>query len=161
MRVVRNTPDQLVIAYRPWGWGLFTAMGTTVALGDTIYKLSQGNIQGLLNLLVIALLLLFAYLYVRQVWVVFDEPSHLIKIFETTLISRSRTTYRLDEISKAALATDKTPKTLTMTQIQLVIPEGERAGHHAITRFKELHKHNYANIAAVINAWLDSVRARS
>ena len=101
----------------------------------------------------------FAYIGVRPVRVIFDAPSKSVEIIETTLISRARVTFGLDEISKAVTITQKTPKNLTQTQLQLVIPEGESAGRRAITGFSETQ--DYAYIAKLINAWLDSVRARA
>ncbi len=159
MRLVRNIPDQLVIAYRPWGWALFTGGLGAILIFTTISELGQGNIQGIVYLLPVALMVGFAYIGVRPVRVIFDAPSKSVEIIETTLISRARVTFGLDEISKAVTITQKTPKNLTQTQLQLVIPEGESAGRRAITGFSETQ--DYAYIAKLINAWLDSVRARA
>lgn len=157
MRLVRNIPDQLVIAYRPWGWALSTGALGVISIITIITELSKGNIQGLVYLLPLALMVGFAYIGVRPVRVIFDAPSRSIEVIEATLISRSRTTYALDEISKAAVATQKTRKNLLQTQLYFDIPQGESAGCRALSGFSETQ--NYAYIADVINAWLDSARS--
>lgn len=159
MRLVRNTPDQLVIAYKPLVgmpvYGLVAAM----AIVYGIYQLSQGDIQGLISLAGVGGIALLAYLAVQPVRVVFDKPSRTVEIFAPTLIAPGRTTtYGLDEVSEAVMATRKTP---TQYQIQLVIPEGDGAGRHDITDSRELKKKSYTQIIDVINEWLEAACALS
>ena len=157
MRVIRNNPDQLVIAHSPWGYGLMLGGFAAVFSIVAINSLLAGNREGLIFVLPVGLCLLFFWVLVRPVRVIFDRPSQSVEIISAGLGNRTRVTHRLDEISRAALSTRRTAKGGSQRAINLQIKEGESAGYHPITA--HTGGSNHAQITGLINAWLAAARS--
>lgn len=151
MRLIRNLPDQLVIAHRPWFMALITGGFALIFANAAISSLVKGETEGLIFFAPVLLCALFFYLLVRPVRVVFDRPSNSVEVINTTLFSRSRITHRLDEIFHADLNIQRGQKA-AKTQIFLLIPTGESAGRHPITDF--YGGPNHGRIRNRINTWL-------
>lgn len=156
MRIIRNTPDQLVLAHSPWGFGVLIGGFAAIALISALDKLLSGDISGLIFLLPVALMALFFRILVNPVRVIFDRPSQSVEIIKTTLGGRRRVIHALDEITRAMLRKMKNSKGFTRSQMQLVIAGGESRGFHAISDMSGARSHY--PLTDLINAWLKAAR---
>ncbi|NNE79151.1 MAG: hypothetical protein HKN18_02665 [Silicimonas sp.] len=74
MKVVRNTPDQLIVADIPWMIGIFTVIFILIF---SYIGLSEGNLSGLFFALVgIAAGALAFVVFVRRTQVILDRPKN-------------------------------------------------------------------------------------
>ena len=152
MRVVRNTPDRLVLVHSPWGFAVLIGGFASVFSLAALNALLAGDRGGLIFLLPVALCVLFFWVLVRPVRVIFDRPSESVEIITTYLTRRERVAHQLDEISRATLSRIRTAKGGEQRAVNLVIAGGESAGYHPITAHTGGPDHG--NIVEVINTWL-------
>ena len=155
MRIIRNRPDQLVLAHRPIWLAVIIAGFAAIFLIATLTQLSQNNPAGLVYLLPVAFCGLMFFILIRPVRVIFDAPSQSVEIIRTTLLGRSRVTHSLAEVTRAKMWKWKTLNNPTQTQVFLLL-SGESAGPHPITPRSSHPSHAY--LIKTINRWLDSAR---
>jgi len=156
MRMIRNTPDQLVIAHSPWLYALMLGGFAAVFLITGFNAVLAGELNGLVFLVPVALCALFFRVLVNPVRVIFDRPSRSVEIIKTSLTGRTRVTHSLDEITLARLRKMKTSKGFTRSQMNLVIAGGQSGGWHPISDMSGARSHY--RLTDLINAWLKAAR---
>ena len=106
MKVIRNTPQQLIVANKPWLIGsalilfilLFVGAGLMVATEEPMFGIPFGLFGGGIGTVCFVA-------FVRRVQVIFDCPSNLITIRKQSLYAYSEETHPLSQLNKAVLET--------------------------------------------------------
>ncbi|MVO17730.1 hypothetical protein [Parasedimentitalea huanghaiensis] len=106
MKIVRNTPQQLIIANKPWLIGIalimfilaFVGAGLLVATEEPLFGIPFGLFGGGIGAVCFVA-------FVRRVQVIFDCSSNLITIRKQSLYAYSEETHPLSQLNKAVLET--------------------------------------------------------
>lgn len=106
MKVIRNTPQQLIVANKPWLIGsalilfilLFVGAGLMVATEEPMFGIPFGLFGGGIGAVCFVA-------FVRRVQVIFDCPSNLITIRTRSLYAYNEETFPLQKLHKAVLET--------------------------------------------------------
>ncbi|KAE9628983.1 hypothetical protein [Parasedimentitalea maritima] len=106
MKITRNTPQQLIIANKPWLIGIalilfilaFVGAGLLVATEEPLFGIPFGLFGGGIGAVCFVA-------FVRRVQVIFDCASNLITIRKQSLYAYSEETHPLSQLNKAVLET--------------------------------------------------------
>lgn len=161
MQVVRNTPQQLIIANRPWPLGagialfilVFAAAGLTIAGDAPWFGLLFGGTGVLLGAGAFCA-------FVRRTQVILDRGSGRILIRNRSVLGYSEEKLPLADLTGAELETTRsaTPDGRGSTLYRPVLMVG--AGPHPIVKSYTSTKGPQKLVDAV-NAWIERAKPRS
>ena len=154
MKVVRNTPDQLILRSVPWVLGVIFA--------GAILWMSAAGLNGLLTgdykFAIIMMLCgpvfmgLFFALFIRRDDLILDRSRNLLELRHATVLGRHKIQHKLQHLSKAMVQSSSTDNAKTH-RVALVLEGGMDVGVHPVT---EVYTSGYGATRAVdaINDWL-------
>ena len=165
MKVVCNTPEQLILRSVPWVLGIIFA---GAILGMSAVGMN-GLFTGDLKLAVIMFLCgpvfmgLFFAVFIRRDDLILDRSRNLLELRHATVLGRRKIRHELKHLSRAMVQTSNTDNGKTR-RVALELEGGMDAGVHPVT---EVYTSGYGATRAVdaINDWLsqdvDSVTPRA
>lgn len=154
MRVIRNTPEQLILANRPWLLGVMLILFILIFVGSGLAMILDGEWPGLIlaglggGIGVIA----FAA-FVRRVQVILDRTAGTVTLRRRSVFGYSQVVHRLSHLREAVLEATASSKGGTLYRPVLVLDGGMSAGRHPIVQ-------SYTNgsgpqrLTDAVNAWL-------
>jgi len=106
MKVIRNTPNQLVVSNKPWLIStvlflvilLFTSAGLKTATLEPLIGIPFGLFAGSISVVCLVV-------FVRHVQVIFDRSRGQITIHKRSLYASSKETHSLPQLRRAVLET--------------------------------------------------------
>jgi len=106
MKIIRNTPQQLIVANKPWLIGIalilfilaFVGAGLLTAIEEPMFGIPFALFGGGIGAACFVA-------FVRRVQVIFDCSSNLITIRKQSLYAYSEDTHPLSQLNKAVLET--------------------------------------------------------
>ena len=153
MKVLRNTPQQLIVEDRPWFFSLLLAamfLGMLVAVGSTMGE-GRYFLAAFVFLVSLAVFAPLAYFLVQRVQIVFDAPRNLLEIRRRTLRGYRVICHELSDFERAITETSRGDGSETH-RTTLILARGMSAGKHPMT--PAYSSGNGAHrITAAINDW--------
>ncbi len=135
MKVVRNTPQHLVLQSVPW---LFAVLFSCCLLGAIWFGLDalfsgdmQGTFWGLV--VIVPFLTFFLVIFVRRDEVILDRTADLLELRHSTFRGRTTVQHKLNHLTRAKLQSSRTSKGAVTYRIALVLDGGMDAGIHPVT----------------------------
>jgi hypothetical protein len=155
MKIVRNTPDQLILRSVPW---LIAIMLSGFLIGTVSFGLTGllgGNLQDAFwGLFAIPLFLaVFFAAFVRRDDVILDRSRDLLELRHSTLRGRTKIAHKLSHLTHAKLESSRTSKGARTYRIALVLEGGMDKGTHPATPVYTSGSGAKRGVDA-INAWL-------
>lgn len=155
MKIVHNTPDQLVLKSVPW---VFAILFSTVLLGAVAFGLNSlfaGKFMpAFWGLIGIPLFIsIFIVVFARRDDLILDRRHNLLELRHSTLRGRKRVQHKLEHLQKAELQSTYSRNNGTMYRLALVLNGGMDAGTHPVTPVYTGGKGPKRAVDA-INAWL-------
>ena len=164
MKVIRNTPDHLILNDTPWLIGImlagfvfvFVAIGLLVSTDNLLAGLGFGGMGALLGGACFAV-------FVRRTQVILNASDNSLKLQRQSVFGYQTVTHPLDDLSHAIVETSAPSRTgssggKATSRITLVFPAGMSAGNHPVTQVYTSGG-GAARGADAINTWLDARRA--
>jgi hypothetical protein len=154
MKIVRNSPDQLILRSVPWLLGIIFA--------GAILGMSAAGLNGLLtgDVKFAAIMLLcgpvfmglFFAIFIRRDDLILDRSRNLLELRHATVLGRHKVQHKLQYLSRAMVQTSNSDDGKTH-RVALVLQGGMDAGVHPVT---EVYTSGYGATRAVdaINDWL-------
>ncbi|OUS36763.1 hypothetical protein A9Q94_07825 [Rhodobacterales bacterium 56_14_T64] len=106
MKVARNTPQQLILANKPWLIGCALAAFIVLFVGAGLMVATEEPLPGFLFALFGGGIGAACFVaFVRRVQVIFDRDSNLISIRTRSVYAYTQDTYPLPQLRKAVLET--------------------------------------------------------
>jgi hypothetical protein len=156
MKIVRNTPEQLILRSTPWLLGVIFIV---VILG-----LTSISLNALLNgdlILAVSLFLfgpmfagLFFVLFIQRDDLILDRSRDLLELRHATVLERRKIQHKLRHLKEAIVQTSRSSDNGGPThRVALVLNGGMDAGTHPVT---EVYTSGCGaqRAAAAINDWL-------
>ena len=158
MKIVRNTPEQLIVEERPWFVGVMMVLFVLIFTAIALFLVSEGQMFGLVFLVGSALGVLGFVVFVRRVQVVFNLAEGWAEIRRKSVLGQKTVRHDLAEIASAGVQETR-GENGRLYRVALHIPEGPSKGWHPLTLD---HSSGRARkrAAQAINTWLESARAR-
>lgn len=153
MKVIRKTPNQLIVEERPWVIGILLVIAMLVPIGIGLAMLFDGAWLGLMVVLSAAFPLLFIFIFVRRVQVVFHRSEGWVEIRRQTLRDQTAVRHELSEIERASVQSSSTSDGADTHRIVLHIPKGQSKGIHPLTQYYASGSGSH-RVADAINDWL-------
>ena len=153
MKVVRHTPDQLIVANVPWLIGILISLFILVFAGAGLFMLSQGIGSGLVFLLGGGGLGLGAFAaFVRRVQVIFDRPGDSITIRRRSVFGYTQDRYPLSGLVRAELEETRSEGTRVFRPVLVL---GDRGGARRVpVVLSYTSTAGPQRIVDAVNAWL-------
>ena len=162
MKIVRNTPEQLIIRNAPWAIGIVLALAILAMSAASLYGLGQGDYKFAAIMFACGPVFtgLFFALFVRRDDLILDRSRNLLELRHATVRGRQKVRHDLTYLEKAVVQTQGARNRGSSTTAQgpthrvaIVLHGGMDAGTHPITPVYA--SGNAADLAAkAINAWL-------
>lgn len=154
MKVVRNTPDQLILKSTPWLFGLLLSAGILVSVSLGLSSIGRENwtdvFWGVIG--VPAFLALFMVIFVRRDDLILDRQQNIAELRHATFFGRKRIRHELAHLDRA-IVQQGTSRNSTTYRVAIILNGGMDAGTHPVTEVYA--SGNGARTAAdAINAWL-------
>ena len=155
MKVIYNTPEQLILRSRPW---LLAVVFGACILGSVAFGLNAlvagERGQALWGLIAIpAFLALFLVIFVRRDDVILDRSRDLLELRHSTLLGRRKVQHRLADLERAMVQSDNKSDDGPTYRVALVLHGGMDAGTHPVTPVYS-GGDGAKRAADAINAWL-------
>lgn len=159
MKVVRNTPDQLIVSDTPWVIGMMLILFILAFGGAGLLVMTKSFWPGLLWVTVGPGMGIFAFVvFVRRVQVLLDRASNRIVIRRQSVFRYQSVEHPLDELETAVLETTarrskRTGSHSELTRPVLVFARGMSAGRHSVVEAYSSGRGSRLLVDA-INGWL-------
>ena len=155
MKIVRNTPEQLILQNVPWAIGLAFIVVTLCLVAGGMNALTNGDYKPAVMMLLVgpAGIGLFFALFVRRDDVILDRSRNLIELRHASVFRRSRVRHALSDLDKAVVETQHSANNRTTHRPALVLSSGMDAGTHPLT-YVFMSGNWAAETAETINDWL-------
>lgn len=154
MKVVRNTPEQLILRSVPWVLGIIFAGAILGMTAAALNGLLEGDYTFALMMMLFGPVFmgLFFALFIRRDDLILDRSRDLLELRHATVLGRHKVQHKLQHLSKAMVQTSNSDNAKTH-RVALVLESGMDAGVHPVT---EVYTSGYGATRAVdaINAWL-------
>lgn len=161
MRVIRNTPEQLILANRPWLIGVMLILFILVFVGSGLAMLLSGEWAGLIFAGAGGGIGFIAFAaFVRRVQVILDRVDGTITLRRRSVFGYSQVEHELAHLREAVLEATTTSKGGTLYRPVLVLDGGMSAGRHPITQ-AYTNGRGPQRMADAVNAWLDRAQLDS
>ncbi|WP_171208834.1 MULTISPECIES: hypothetical protein [unclassified Ruegeria] len=139
MKILRDTPNQLILSNTPWLIGLMLIGFILAFLGAGIFMVSDGDKPVWFGIL-------FAFFgggmgavifcaMVRRVQVILDRPSKTILIRRQSVFGYETVEHALSDLSHAEVETSRTSRRGSSSKVHrpvLILDKGMSAGRHPI-----------------------------
>ncbi|MEJ8561431.1 hypothetical protein QTO30_09540 [Yoonia sp. GPGPB17] len=135
MKIVRNTPEQLVLRSVPWFIAITLSAAFLAVIAFGLNALFEGNMTDTFwGLIAIPLFLaLFLAVFVRRDDLLLDRSRNLLELRHSTFRGRTRIQHKLEHLERAMVQSSRTSKGGTTYRIALVLNGGMDAGTHPVT----------------------------
>lgn len=157
MKIVRNTPEQLILQNVPWMMSGLLALAILGMTAGCLYNLTAGEYKTAAMLFFCGPVFmgLFFAAFVQRDDLILDRSRNLIELRNATMFSRTKTHHDLTHLEKAVVQTkyssgDGPSRT---HQIALVLNGGTDTGAHPVTGVYTSGSGS-ERAADAINAWL-------
>ena len=171
MKIVRDTPEQLIIRNAPWAIGIVLALAILAMSAASLHGLGQGDYKFAAIMFACGPVFagLFFALFVRRDDLILDRSRNVVELRHATVRGRQTIRHDLKHLAKAVVETQGARNRGSSTtgqgpthRVAIVLTGGMDAGTHPITPVYA--SGNAADMAAdAINAWLamdiDSTRS--
>lgn len=155
MKIVRNTPEQLIIRNAPWVIGIVLALGILALSAASLYGIAQRDYKFAAIMFACGPIFvgLFFAIFVRRDDLVLDRSRDLIELRHATVRGRHKVRHDLRNLEQAVIQTHDSGKGVPTHRVAIVLNGGMDAGTHPIT---PVYTSGYAaeRAANAINAWL-------
>jgi hypothetical protein len=135
MKIVRNTPEQLILRSVPWIMALVFSVFILVMIGFGLNALMKGDgmdaFWGLLG--VPAFLGIFLVAFARRDEVILDRSRNLVELRHSTFLGRTRVQHAFTHLERAIMQAHSGSKGGTTYRVALVLGGGMDAGTHPVT----------------------------
>ena len=154
MKIVQNTPDQLILKSTPWLFGLILSAGIVISVGFGLNAASSANwteaFWGVIG--IPAFLALFLVIFIRRDDLILDRGQMTVELRHATFFGKRRIVHDLSHLERAVIQKGTSQKSDTY-RVAIVLNGGMDAGTHPVTEIYS--SGNGAQIAAdAINGWL-------
>jgi hypothetical protein len=159
MKVVQNTPSQLILRRVPWIYSLVCVFLMLVGgcLALLIFYTSDGLPDFMFGAFVFAIgpgLLGYHFVGVaRRDDLILDRSRNLLELRHSTMRGRQTIQHELEFLSRAFLQTQETSKHGTASRVALLLDGGMDEGVHLVTSVYQVGG-RAAQTAKTINDWL-------
>jgi hypothetical protein len=160
MKVVRNTPEQLIIKSVPWALGLVFVVIIVALIGGGLNGLIHSDYSTAIMMGVVGPLCLIglAALFVARNDLILDRSRNKIEMRRSTLFGRTKVQHALTDLEKAIVQMHKSKSTKKRTsgptyRAALVLTGGMDAGVHPVTEVYSSGP-SAERMTATINDWL-------
>ena len=155
MKIVRNTPDQLILRSVPWVIAILLSGFLLAVIAFGLNGLFAGNLgDAFWGLIAIPLFLaIFLVIFVRRDDLILDRSRDLLELRHSTFRSRTKVQHKLVHLKRAKLESSRTSKGGMTYRIALVLDGGMDAGTHPVTPVYVSGNGAKRGVEA-INAWL-------
>lgn len=158
MKITTNTPELLIIDYRPIVVAILLSGFALVFFSVGLSLLADGQWVGTLFALFGAGMGgLFLYQFARRVQVVFHRPEGWVELRRKNLLRHSKVRHALSEIARAEVEEGPGSDSGATYRVVLVIDHGQSAGRHPVTRVYSSGR-GHEKAAKAINDWLEHGR---
>lgn len=135
MKVVRNTPDQLILRSRPW---LIAVVFGGLILGSVAFglnALAAGNVgESFWGLIAIpTFLAIFVACFVRRDDLILDRRLDLLELRHSTVFGRQKIKHKLSNFECAIMQTSNSGDGGPTHRVALILHSGMDAGTHPVT----------------------------
>lgn len=155
MKITHDTPDTLIIDYRPFLIALLLCAMLLGTLGGSVALFMTEGMAGFILLGFSAMVALFIVIFVRRVQLVFHRPEGWLEIRRQSFLGRRTVRHRLDEVSHAEVESARSSKGGDTHRPVLIFPEGQSAGRHPVTLYYVSGK-SAERACRAINRWLEN-----
>lgn len=159
MKLVRQTPEKLVLLHRPVALSAALSACALVVLVFGIWHLSDGRWMkaGIALLVASGLMLPALWFFAERVEVIFDAVSRNATIDTRRLTGPVEEQFRLDKVLKALVQTQKGPGHATAVhRVALLLAPGEKEDERPLTKGYTSGR-SASETVARINSWLQDV----
>ena len=161
MKITRDTPDQLILAYVPWVMSILLSIFILIFIAVGLSMVFSGELIGLLFAVVgggIGGICFIAF--VRRVQVIFDRPSQTFTIRRRTVFGYQEKTRALGDIDIAIIehTTNSDGKRLDRPTVVMQRGAGDLRVP-LVTAYSNMS--NSADIVDAINRWLSDAKLDS
>ena len=155
MKIVRNTPQQLILSSVPWVMAILLSCFLLAVVGFGIKSLFAGNhTDAFWGLLAIPLFLsIFLVVFVRRDDLILDRSRNLVELRHATFRSRTKVQHKLNHLDRAQIQSSRTSKGAVTYRVALVLNGGMDAGLHPVTPVYASGNGAKRGVEA-INTWL-------
>lgn len=161
MKIVRHTPEQLILRNVPWAMAIAISAAILGLMAWGFFALAQGDYtQCVVMLLCAAFMGLFFALFVRRDDLILDRSRNLIELRHASVFGRYKVRHMLEHLEKALVQTQTTASRGAHStgggpthRVALVLNGGMDAGTHPATEIYTSGKGAHRAVDA-INAWL-------
>ncbi len=155
MKIVRNTPEQLIIRSVPWVIAIMLSVFLLAVIGFGLSSLFAGNTaNSFWGLFLIPLFLaVFMIIFVRRDDLILDRSRNLLELRHSTFRGRTTIQHKLEHLARAKLETSHGSEGGTTHRIALELDGGMDAGTHPVTPVYVSGNGAKRGVDA-INAWL-------
>lgn len=166
MKIVRNTPEQLILRSIPWVIAIILSVFLLAVIAFGLNALFAGDHGGAFwGLIALPLFVgLFLVIFVRRDEVILDRNRDLLELRHSTFRGRTRVQHELRHLERAKLESQESRKNGTTYRIALVLNGGMDEGIHPVTPVYASGNGAKLGVEA-INTWLaqhvDSARPQA
>ncbi|MGJ8586826.1 MAG: hypothetical protein ACSHXW_01615 [Yoonia sp.] len=135
MKIVHNTPNQLVLRSVPWIVAITLGAVLLGVIAFGLNALFDGDlVDTFWGLFAIPLFLaIFLAVFVRRDDLILDRNRNLLELRHSTFRGRTRVQHKLEHLQKAELQSSKSTNSGMTYRIALVLDGGMDAGTHPVT----------------------------
>lgn len=159
MKIVRDMPEQLIIAHIPWMMGILLTFFILLFAGIGLSILSQGEVFGLVFLLGGLVIGGACFIgFVRRVQVIFDRATDRIIHRRRSVLGFKEREFALSDLDGAELQSTVSSKGATLYRPVLEFKSGPDAGSFPMVDAYTNTRGPKQAVRAV-NSWLETGRA--
>ncbi len=135
MKIVRNTPEQLILRSAPWFLAVVFGGLILVSIGCGLNAFFAGGLGetfwGLIG--IPAFLALFLVIFVRRDDLILDRSRDVLELRHSTFFGRRKVRHKLQNLERAIVQTSNSGDSGPTHRIALVLSGGMDAGTHPVT----------------------------
>ncbi|TNF62707.1 MAG: hypothetical protein EP307_06440 [Rhodobacteraceae bacterium] len=159
MKVIHNTPEQLIVEETPWLLGIMLIFFILCFVGPGLFLVFQGELMGLFFAAVGGGLgLMGLIVFVQRVQVILDGAGNRVILRRRTMLRYTQIEHALSDLSEARLDMTRGSKGGTLYRPVLIFDRGMSAGDHPIIEAYTSGRGPGRAVDA-INGWLQATRA--
>jgi hypothetical protein len=160
MKIVRNTPEQLIIEETPWVLGIMLVFFILAFVGPGLFLVTQGEVIGLFFAAVGGGLgVMGLVVFVQRVQVILDTTTDEVIVRRRSVLRYTQEVHPLSELAEAQLDTTRGSKGTIMNRPVLIFDRGMSAGPLPIIASYTSGQGPRRAVSA-INGWLQATRGR-
>ncbi|MEJ6404010.1 hypothetical protein [Yoonia sp. 2307UL14-13] len=155
MKIIRNTPEQLILRSVPWFMAALLSIFLLAVIGFGMQSFFEGDREGAFwGLLGIpAFLGIFLIAFIRRDEVILDRTRNLVEMHHSTFLGRKRVRHELQNLERAMVQAHYGSKGGKTHRVALVLSGGMDVGRHPVTPVYSGGRSAHRAMEA-INIWL-------